>query len=758
MDSKKPQQSEERSDNRNKVTIPSSLTLRIENPSIKITRSRSLYDDDEIHGTNTVHIVAPYGNYEDESKKSVSILKANRPPSILKSRKYSSNSAEKIKCDNWSNYADRYKSYYSIPVRDSEVSEDMCFKAKVKFFFSIAGSAVLISMGLLDPGNIAGDIEVARMIGFLSVWVQLLSHVILYYYQEAAIMIAFHSKYSIASLGKICLTRKTKNALWVQIELALIVSDTQEILGGAVALKILVGLSLEKSVLQTVGISSLILFIQDINQRMFEGVFQMFLICMCMTFEADYQMSSTTVMDLFRWPQHKIDSFTSAQIGNSLTSLIGAMIMPHNLYLQSNLVLTRDIRKTSPHKSDIILKFLKIETQIILIVSFFVNTTIIGSFCDFPIRDDLDLMHAGLLIKTRLGEIALTTYAIGLFVSGLSSSSSGALAGQLIMQDFMNLSSVHNNIRILMTRFVAIFPCLFFVKFAQIKTVNLFLNVFQAVQLPFVVIPMIKYMSNSTIMGPKFSNAPNNAAKKKIGVLVTMTIIIISFNLLSVFFVVSEIQKQFSIENAKANFVFFGMLIIIIIVYSGSQVVISFDPIDTTEQLNRRLCEGLNTTEYLDNDPASFKKFNNGAEQFKEQYSPLLISAEQKQKIHISDKIKSFEDLYKDSKSLFMIEENIDSQGTSIMSPGIMPNPSYTLSTHPNLFLMKKNMSDPIYSIMSKEPTTVIRIEGVNLPQSEYCFPNFNDNTVKAIQPKKRSESSNSEDDDTKTKEKTKKK
>ena len=124
-------------------------------------------------------------------------------------------------------------------------------------------------------------------------------------------------------------------------------------------------------------------------------------------------------------------------------------------------------------------------------------------------------MHAGLLIKTRLGEIALTTYAIGLFVSGLSSSSSGALAGQLIMQDFMNLSSVHNNIRILMTRFVAIFPCLFFVKFAQIKTVNLFLNVFQAVQLPFVVIPMIKYMSNSTIMGPKFSNAPNNAAKKK---------------------------------------------------------------------------------------------------------------------------------------------------------------------------------------------------------------------------------------------------
>ena len=73
-------------------------------------------------------------------------------------------------------------------------------------------------------------------------------------------------------------------------------------------------------------------------------------------------MSSTTVMDLFRWPQHKIDSFTSAQIGNSLTSLIGAMIMPHNLYLQSNLVLTRDIRKTSPHKSDIILKFLKIET------------------------------------------------------------------------------------------------------------------------------------------------------------------------------------------------------------------------------------------------------------------------------------------------------------------------------------------------------------------------------------------------------------
>jgi Mn2+/Fe2+ NRAMP family transporter len=148
--------------------------------------------------------------------------------------------------------------------------------------------------------------------------------------------------------------------------------------------------------------------------------------------------------------------------------------------------------------------FFRIETLIVIFMSFIVNMAVIGSFTGYNTDsisgDNFDFISAGELLKTNLGEGARILYGIGLFCSGMSSTTTGALTGQYVMNGYCKFK-MNKKLRIFITRTVALIPCLLIVNYAQLSSANQILNLIQAIQLPFVLIPLARYIRNRKIMG-----------------------------------------------------------------------------------------------------------------------------------------------------------------------------------------------------------------------------------------------------------------
>lgn len=177
--------------------------------------------------------------------------------------------------------------------------------------------------------------------------------------------------------------------------------------------------------------------------------------------------------------------------------------MPHNLYLQSSLAMTRRIETLHYNEAKKVLNYFRLETFIILFTSFMINMAIIGSFAFFNTDeikgDKFDFITAGELLEKNLGKTFQILYGIGLLVSGLSSTSTGSLTGQYVMNGYCDFK-MDKKVRIILTRTIALIPCLLIVNLAQINSANSILNTIQAIQLPFVVIPVTRYIKNEVIM------------------------------------------------------------------------------------------------------------------------------------------------------------------------------------------------------------------------------------------------------------------
>lgn len=365
-------------------------------------------------------------------------------------------------------------------------------------WLKVVGGAILVSIACIDPGNLQGDIQVSQAMGYKSIWVLLFAHIMLYFFQEMAIMIGCQSTQDLGRQISQSYSKPTAFLIWFSAELAIIAADVQEILGASIALKLLFGLSNLSGLPIIIGVVILMLYLQQFGQQVMELVFLIFVSLMAMCFIANFIMISPDWKDL-----------ANGFIPNTpktleFTAVIGSIIMPQNLFLHSSLVLTRNQLNVSTNR---LIDLLKIETVIVLILSFVINLSIVSVFADpHYAGKQIDLENAGHYLKHFLPSLSASLWAIGLLCSGISATATGALTGQFLMEGIFDIK-ISRTIRILLTRLITVVPCVIIILYFDVnRTINL-LNIIQFIELPFVIIPLLRFVASRGIMGKRcFSN------------------------------------------------------------------------------------------------------------------------------------------------------------------------------------------------------------------------------------------------------------
>lgn len=333
------------------------------------------------------------------------------------------------------------------------------FHFRFKKLLAYAGPGFLMSIAYLDPGNIAGDLTAGVMANYKLLWTLLWATIFGLYFQSMSARIGVVTQRNLAKLCAQQYPPKVRYMLWVMTELAIIGSDIQEVLGSATAIYILTGLDLWIGALITIVDSFLFLFIHYFGVRKLEGFFAFLIITMAITFiinmlsaKPDYG-KMVTGMIIPEIPK----GASQAALG-----LIGAVIMPHNLYLHSSLVLTRKIDIKNPNQKKEAIYYNNIESAISLALSFFISTAIISTFAVYSLTNkdhekDLDLLGASKALEDTWGSAAKYIWAIGLLAAGQSSTMTGTYAGQFVMEGFLDFTLPIWQ-RVLITRSIAIIP------------------------------------------------------------------------------------------------------------------------------------------------------------------------------------------------------------------------------------------------------------------------------------------------------------
>jgi NRAMP (natural resistance-associated macrophage protein)-like metal ion transporter len=215
-----------------------------------------------------------------------------------------------------------------------------CKKNKTSAMHYI-GPAFLIAMACLDPGNLSGDIAVGQKTGYRLLWLLVVSSLLCYFYQYLALTLGTYSGKDISQLCRIHYSSNWSITLWLMTEIALLASDTQEVLGTAIALNILIGIDIFYGVLLSLVLVFIMLFAQNKGQQFFEKIFAFFISIMGICFFCNffYMEKSWSGIAMGFIPKMHSNDWSYA------ISLVGAILMPQNLFLHSTLVNTRKINK-----------------------------------------------------------------------------------------------------------------------------------------------------------------------------------------------------------------------------------------------------------------------------------------------------------------------------------------------------------------------------------------------------------------------------
>jgi len=375
------------------------------------------------------------------------------------------------------------------------------------------GPGFLISVGYMDPGNWATDIAGGSQFGYTLLFVIMLSNLIAVLLQSLSLKLGIATERDLAQLCRENYGAKMSFALWLMAEIAIAACDLAEVVGSAIALNLLFHIPLFYGVLITGLDVLLILLLQRWGFRYIEAlvialigtIIGMFGVQMFLS-RPDYWPA---LHDLFIPSPHIVTNPAMLYIA---IGILGATVMPHNLYLHSSIVQSRNYKRTSAGKRDAIF-LANIDSAAALTIALFVNAAILivaaavfhrsGHFEVAAIQD------AYKLLSPLLGAGAASTlFAIALLASGQNSSITGTLAGQVVMEGFIHLS-VSPWLRRMITRTLAIIPTILVVAFMGEQGTEKLLILSQVIlsfQLSFAVIPLVMFTGNRKHMG-EFVNA-----------------------------------------------------------------------------------------------------------------------------------------------------------------------------------------------------------------------------------------------------------
>ncbi|MBV9503488.1 MAG: Nramp family divalent metal transporter [Acidobacteriia bacterium] len=368
--------------------------------------------------------------------------------------------------------------------------------------FAFAGPAYLVSVGYMDPGNWATDLEGGARFGYSLLWVLVMSNGMAILLQALSARLGIVSGRDLAQACRETYPRAVNVALWALCEIAIAACDLAEVLGAAIALNLLFHLPLLAGVIITAADTLLILWLQSLGIRTLEAFVLALIttIAACFAIEIFWAKPGAEGLVAGLVPRLNRDTLYIA-IG-----ILGATVMPHNLYLHSALVQTRHIGQNFEAKRRAC-RYNLIDLVVALNGALFVNAAILIMAAAIFFRRHIvvtEIQQAHLLLAPLLGTSAAgILFAVALLCSGQSSTLTGTLAGQVVVEGFLNLR-VRPWLRRLITRAMAVVPAALTIYFSGEKaTYQLIIlsQVILSLQLPFAIIPLIHFTSSRARMG-----------------------------------------------------------------------------------------------------------------------------------------------------------------------------------------------------------------------------------------------------------------
>ena len=404
----------------------------------------------------------------------------------------------------------RTQSGSSLPevFRTIAIPRDARFWTKLGAF---SGPGYLVAVGYMDPGNWATDLAGGSQFGYTLLSVILLSNIMAIVLQALSAKLGIVTGRDLAQACRDHYSRPVGFMLWVACELAIVACDLAEVIGTAIALQLLFGIPLVWGVCLTALDVLLILLLQQRGFRKLEAFIIALLVIIAGCFVVELALSQPAIGDVLRGYLPTAQVVTNPAMLYIAIGILGATVMPHNLYLHSSIVQTRAFERDDAGRREAI-RYATLDSTVALMLALFINSAIlILAASTFHVAGRTDVAEIGdayQLLTPMLGAgIASTLFAVALLASGQNSTITATLAGQIVMEGFLKIRLPAWQRR-LITRLLAIIPAVSVaILYGDRGTTQLLVlsQVVLSMQLPFAVIPLVAFTSNRAKMG-KFVN------------------------------------------------------------------------------------------------------------------------------------------------------------------------------------------------------------------------------------------------------------
>ncbi|XP_071040385.1 protein Malvolio isoform X3 [Parasteatoda tepidariorum] len=404
------------------------------------------------------------------------------------------------------------------------------YKFNFRKLWAFTGPGFLMSIAYLDPGNIESDLQSGAAAKYNLLWVLMWATFLGLLMQRLAARLGVVTGLHLAEVCQRRFPPVPRYLLWIMVEIAIVGSDMQEVIGTAIAFYLLSnkGIPLYAGVLITIVDTFTFLLLDKYGLRKLEFFFAFLITVMAVTFGYEYVVASPNQGEVVEGLIVPMCRGCDNQALLQAVGIVGAVIMPHNLYLHSALVKSREVDRRNQKKVREANMYYFIESAVALFVSLIINIFVVSVFAKglygksnadvynlcqnttyadiFPNDNstlEVDIYRAGIYLGCEYGNVPLYIWAIGILAAGQSSTMTGTYSGQFVMEGFLNLKWARWK-RVLLTRCIAIAPTLFIAIYSDIRDLskmNDYLNALMSLQLPFALIPTLIFTSSLNVMG-----------------------------------------------------------------------------------------------------------------------------------------------------------------------------------------------------------------------------------------------------------------
>jgi len=449
---------------------------------------------------------------------------------------------------------------------DSLIASNSATNLKFSFrkLWQFTGPGFLMSIAYLDPGNLESDLQSGAIAGYKLLWALLYSTIIGFILQMLAVRLGATTGLHLAQVCHKEYGTVSRYFLWIMIEIAIICSDIQQVIGSALAINILSHnyISISVAILITAADTFIFLLIENTGLRVLEAIFGIFITIMSATFLHIYIRVQPDQNEIIKGVLYPWCSNCSYKEIRQLVGIMGSIIMPHNLYFHSTLVLSRNIDRRHERAVKEANKYYAIESAIALFISFLCNLFVMSTFSkifhDTPMAANVSLANVGPYISSEYGMATLIIWGIGLLSAGQCSTMTVTYAGQFVMEGFTKINLPKWQ-RILITRSLSIIPAMVIsiIAIDNMDLLNFWCNIIQSIQLPFALLPILHFTASRRIMG----NFKTNKLTQAFCYLVAIAVITINLYILVTIIIHTENLYLYLL------FAFIALIYLMVVIY-----------------------------------------------------------------------------------------------------------------------------------------------------------------------------------------------